>query len=120
MIRDDMVYLQHILEAALAIEEYLQGIDYDHFMSNRMVQDAVIRRIEVIGEATRNLSLDIKQRYSDVPWQRIAGMRNKLIYGYFGVDMDAVWGTATRDVASLKVRIEQIVQQEKSSDQGER
>lgn len=117
MIRDDNVYLQHILEAIQAIEEYLQGIDYDRFMSNRMVQDAVIRRIEVIGEATKNLSLEIRRKYDDVPWQKIAGMRNRLIHGYFGVDLDAVWDTATRDVASLRAKVEQIIQQEREPPQ---
>lgn len=119
MIRDDIVYLQHILEAAQAIEEYLQGTDYEHFMSNRMMQDAVIRRIEVIGEATKNLSLDIRRKYSDVPWQKIAGMRDRLTHGYFGVDLDAVWDTAIRDVASLRARIEQIIHEQGPSQEGE-
>ncbi|MBU1035706.1 DUF86 domain-containing protein, partial [bacterium] len=85
MKKDDSVYLRHILDAISRIEEYTQDIKYDGFMDNYLIQDGVIRQIEIIGEATRNLSDDLKNAYPDIPWRKIADMRNKLIHEYFGV-----------------------------------
>ena len=78
-VRDDSIYLRHIVEAIDLIQEYLLGIDYESFMSRRMVQDAVIREIEIIGEATKNLSQELRDNTPGVPWKQIAGMRDKLI-----------------------------------------
>ena len=91
MARDEFLYLRHVLDAINTIEEYLQGVDEEHFKATRLLQDGTIREIEIIGEAVKNVSKDIRKSYPEVPWQDIAGMRDKLIHGYFGVDIEKVW-----------------------------
>ncbi|MEA2046305.1 MAG: DUF86 domain-containing protein [Euryarchaeota archaeon] len=110
--KDDTVYLNHILDAIDLIDEYLREVGYDEFMNNRMFQDAVIREIEIIGEATKNLSLVVRNEYPNIPWKKIAGMRDKLIHGYFGVDPDAVWETARKDIPMLREKIARIIDSE--------
>jgi uncharacterized protein with HEPN domain len=78
-------------------------------VKNYLVQDGVIRQIEIIGEATKRLSKETKENHSDIPWKDIAGMRDKLIHDYFGVDIDAVWDTVKKDIPTLKKRIGALV-----------
>lgn len=100
--KDDQVYLRHILEAVDQIAEYLSDCNHSSFMASRLIQDGVIRQTEIIGEATKNLSTETRLAAPDVPWKDIAGMRDKLIHQYFGVDLNAVWLTATEDLPELK------------------
>ncbi len=109
MERDDSVYLQHILDAIARIEEYLLGVSEEMFYEQHLVQDGVIRQLEIIGEATKRLSSGTRARCPNVPWQDIAGMRDKLIHGYFGVDLDAVWLTARDDVMDLKAEVARLL-----------
>jgi uncharacterized protein with HEPN domain len=104
-----MVYLRHIYDAAVQIENYLQGVSKGEFSGTALLQDGVIRQLEIIGEATRHLSKSLRGQYSEIPWQDIAGMRNKLIHDYFGVDIDTVWLTAMQDVPQLKEQIKTIL-----------
>jgi uncharacterized protein with HEPN domain len=97
----DLAYLQHIRDAAETIAAYLKDIDEATFKATRLVQDGVIRRLQIIGEATKKLSPRLRREYPAVPWQDIAGMRDKLVHDYFGVDLDAVWLAATGDVPDL-------------------
>jgi len=108
VIKDDNVYLRHILDAMNLIEEYVAGFDYDSFAQARLVQDGVIRQIEIIGEATKNLSPTMQESHRDIPWEDIAGMQDKLIH-HFGVDLTAVWETVVQDLPPLKTDIVRIL-----------
>lgn len=108
MKRDPLVFVSHILECIEIIERYVRNTKKSSFMKSVQKQDAVIRRIEIIGEATEHLSKEIKDRYPGIPWQRIAGMRDMLIHEYFGVDLELTWNVAKKDIPRLKKQIVKI------------
>ncbi|MCK4905602.1 DUF86 domain-containing protein [bacterium] len=112
MKRDELVYLKHILDAISEIEEYIENVNHEKFLATRIIQNAVIRQFEIIGEATRRLSEELRQKYKVLPWKEMAGMRDKLIHDYFGVDLEAVWDTATKDIRVLKDEIKNILEKE--------
>ena len=87
------LYLKDISESIQKILEYTQEIDYEEFIENSMVFDAVVRNFEIIGEAARNIPADIKSKFPQIPWADMVGMRNILVHGYFGVDYSIVWNT---------------------------
>ena len=103
--KDDRLYLRHILEAIGQIEEYVAGCDETRFLSTRLIQDGVIRQCEIIGEATKNLFPETRAMAADIPWKDIAGMRDKLIHQYFGVDLLSVWLTVKEDLPILKIAV---------------
>jgi len=101
VIRDDTVYLTHIIDAVQQIMSYTEGMDYNKFKTERMAQDAVIRQFEIIGEAAKNVSLEFRILHRDLPWRDLAGFRDKLIHQYFGVDLATVWRSVEVDVPIL-------------------
>ena len=109
MKKDDSVYLQHMIDSIATIEEYLHGIDEEKFRATRLIQDGAIRQIEIIGEAVRHVSKDLRKAYPEIPWQDIAGMRDKLIHDYFGVDLEKVWLTIHEDLPPLKDKVFEIL-----------
>jgi uncharacterized protein with HEPN domain len=109
MPRDESVYLHHILDAIAKVERYIQDVDYETFTGDSLIQDGVIRQTEIIGEAVRRLSRSLRAKYSHIPWEDIAGMRDKLIHDYFGVDLETVWLTALQDLPVLKAEVLQIL-----------
>lgn len=108
MIKDDSVFLTHIADAISQIELYIQGLDAEGFRQNRLVQDAVIRQFEIIGEASKNISSTVRSKHPEVPWKDLAGFRDKLIHHYFGVDIVSVWLSVTADLPVLKQQISNL------------
>jgi len=105
MMKDDFVIVEHILESINKIEKYVDGLSVNDFVDNELVQDAVIRNFEIIGEATKNLSNDFRERYPNIPWKQMAGMRDILIHDYLGIDIYSVWGTIEKNIPSLKQQL---------------
>lgn len=109
MTKDDIVYLNHIMDSISKIEDFTEDLDENEFNESELVQAAVIRHIEIIGEATKQLSDETRKKHPRIPWTDIAGMRDKLIHGYFGVDIDAVWDTVKKDIPKLKDDVKKIL-----------
>jgi uncharacterized protein with HEPN domain len=107
--RNNRTYLAHIREAIENIEEYLKGASYEQFESSKMMIDAVVRELEIIGEASNNLSDEFRRQHSDMLWRRMKDMRNFLIHEYFGVNTKVVWDTCKNDLPQLKSFIEKIL-----------
>ena len=106
--KEDSVYLNHILEAINNIFEDTNGFIEEQFLANRTIKDAVTRNIEIIGEAVKNIPDSFKKRYPSVPWRDIAGFRDVLTHAYFGVDLDKVWNVLEKDLPDLKKKILKI------------
>lgn len=106
--KDDVVYLRHILECIDSIESYVPNGKQD-FFSSKLIQDAVIRNLEVVGEATKRISQELRQQHLKLPWREMAGLRDVLIHNYFGVDNDIVWNVVEKEVPILKDQITNIL-----------
>ena len=100
------VYIEDILKSAGLIGEYLEGVSKDEFLSDTGVQEKVIRRLEIIGEAVKNIPEEVSEEYSDIPWKDIAGMRDMLAHEYFGTDMERVWKVASDDLPELQEKLD--------------
>ncbi|OGY08900.1 MAG: hypothetical protein A2700_00190 [Candidatus Blackburnbacteria bacterium RIFCSPHIGHO2_01_FULL_44_64] len=109
MTKEPKIFLQHILESIELIEKRVVGVTFDEFSHNLDLQDMVIRRLEVVGEAVRNLPKDFRDKYRSVSWQDPAGMRSALIHGYFQVDLEVVWDTIRNDLPTFKKEIGSIL-----------
>ena len=103
-------YIQDILNSIEEIEEFTKGLTYDEFAEDRKTINAVVRSLEIIGEATKNTPDSIREKYSEIPWKSMAGMRDKLIHEYSGVDLAIVWKTIQNNIAEVKPLIKEIKQ----------
>ena len=117
MSSDDLLYLQNILDAITKVETYIHGIDRKGFDETSLVQDGVIRQITIIGEATKLLSDDLRDKNPHVPWHPIARMRDTLVHRYFSVDLEQVWLTAQNDLPVLKANVIEIVEEVRAEEQ---
>ena len=106
--RNCKLYINDILDSILKIEEYTKDLSFEKFSKNRMVIDAVVRNFEIIGEASKNIPSEIKLLYKDIPWKEMAGVRNKMIHEYFGIDLDIVWKTIKDRLPELKTALKDI------------
>jgi uncharacterized protein with HEPN domain len=107
-LKNDRVYLLHIRDAIALIETYSSS-GKNVYLVTPELQDAIIRRLEVIGEASKRLSLELREAYPEVPWRRICGLRDVLIHDYMAVDVEAVWAVVESGIPSLKECVEQIL-----------
>ncbi len=105
------IFLTHIFDSIKLVEEYKKGKNKSDFLESKQLQDSIIRRIEIIGEAIKNIPNEIKEKYSQIPWKEITGMRDILIHQYFGVDLDLTWQVIDKDLPKLKRQIVNICKQ---------
>jgi len=105
------VYLDDILEAIEKIEKYTKGTSYNAFVKNTLIIDAVIRNLEIIGEAVKHVPLDLKKKYPNVEWKKIAGLRDILIHEYFGINIKIIWDVVVNKIPELKTSIQKIARQ---------
>jgi uncharacterized protein with HEPN domain len=109
MAKDDLTYLRHMLDAARKVEQFTQGMERSDLESDEMLSLAVIRLLEILGEASRNVSEDLRNANPQIPWREIAGTRNRLIHGYFDVDLDIVWAIVEKDLPDLSVKLNDLI-----------
>ncbi|MFH1098250.1 MAG: DUF86 domain-containing protein [Candidatus Desantisbacteria bacterium] len=107
-IREYGDYLQDILDSISAIEEFIKGMEFEDFTKDRKTTFAVIRGLEIIGEATKHIPDSIRDRYPEIPWKNIAGMRDKVIHDYFGVDLSVVYKTVIQHIPGIKPLIQKV------------
>ena len=102
-------YLHDILDAVNDAESFLEGMDFEQFAKDRKTLNAVVRSLEIIGEASKNLPTSMREKYGMVPWKKMIGMRDKVIHGYFGVDTKTLWSTVKDDLPPLRQLVQKIL-----------
>lgn len=110
--REYVDYLEDILEAVEKAEEFVEGIDYETFKNDDKTLFATLRASKIIGEATKKIPGTVKNNYPEIPWREMAGIRDKLIHDYFGVNIEVVWKTLQEDLPSLRQQIKRILEQQ--------
>lgn len=110
--RADKDFLSDIQEAARRVATYTAGMTYEAFLADTRTQDAVVRNLEIIGEATKNLSTELRAQHPDMPWKGMASVRDRLIHHYFGVNLDVVWHIVTTELPDVASRIHEMIRNE--------
>ncbi len=106
----DKVRLQHILDAIATIKEYVQNVNQDQFFKNSMIQDACIRQLQIIGEASNKISKELQESHDTVPWREIIGLRIIVIHKYFGIDENVIWDVIQNDLIPLEDLVKEIIE----------
>lgn len=106
--RNVKLYFDDISVAVRKIEKYTKKLNLEEFAADEKTIDAVIRNLEIVGEAANNIPKEVKEKYPNIPWRQISGMRNKIIHEYFGIDWDILWQTIEEDLPKLKREINKI------------
>jgi uncharacterized protein with HEPN domain len=114
-VKDERIYLGHIQEAISDIKAYASAGE-EAFLADRMRQDAIIRKLEIIGEAAKQLSVEVRMRRPEIPWKQIVGMRDRLTHAYFGVDLGLVWRVVERDLQALETAVTALLETSGTSD----
>ena len=106
--RDPTLLIQDMLTAIGRIERYIQGKDHAAFIQDEMVIDAVVRNLEVLGEAARQLPEEFTTKHPEVPWRLVSGLRNRIVHDYFGLDIEIIWQIISRDLQPLKFQLQSL------------
>ena len=112
MFPSQVEFLRHILFECLYLEKESRGNTFEDFLRSERLSRAVCRSLEIIGEATNKIQIEIKLKYPEVPWREMSDIRNKIIHHYFGIDYDIIWDTISTDIPAIKASIEKIIQTE--------
>ena len=110
MTREFLDYIEDVLTSMDKAEKFVQGMSYDDFLADDKTSFATLRALEIIGEAVKKVPPAVRNRYPDIPWTEMAGMRDKLIHDYFGVNLQTVWDTVKKDIPALKPKFKQVYQ----------
>ena len=116
MKRDYQLFIKDALEAMEAIENFVEGMTFDELTQDDKTSSAVIRKFEIIGEATKHFPEQLKEKYPEVPWKNMAGMRDRLIHAYFGIDYQLVWDTIKNEIPKIKEIFTNILKDLKNSE----
>lgn len=100
-LKSDEIRIKHIIDAAEEALKFIKGVSKENFLKNRLLQLSLTKELEIIGEAADKVSDEYREKFSDIPWSQIIGMRNRLIHGYFDVDANIVWKTVTEDLPNI-------------------
>ncbi|MCI0530332.1 MAG: DUF86 domain-containing protein [candidate division Zixibacteria bacterium] len=111
MTKDPRIFLSHIAESIRIIEEYTAGLTQEEFNKSSQVQDAVIRRLEIIGEAAKSIADDFKTQHSEIPWKKVAGMRDVLIHKYFSIDLNLLWNIVEKELKTLRNQVDNLLKE---------
>jgi uncharacterized protein with HEPN domain len=114
MPRDIKVFLKDILQAIQKIEEYTRDLSFEGFCDNQLIQDGVVRNLEIIGEAVKHLPTEMYRKYPAVEWKKITGLRDILIHAYFGIDREIVWDVVIHKIPKLKEQVSLILKKRKT------
>lgn len=109
MTKDPQVFLGHIMECIEAIETYCEGVSENDFLKSTEKQDAIIRRLEIIGEAVKNIPEGYKEKYPEVPWNKAMATRNIIVHDYMGLDLKIIWDTVTKSLPAFKKQIKGLL-----------
>ena len=110
--RDWKLYVEDVLECIKKVEKYIGDMDFTLFEKDDKTVDAVIKNLETIGEAAGHILDDIKARHKDIPWKEIVGLRNRIVHGYFNIDLKIIWGVIKQELPTLKIQLEHILKEE--------
>jgi len=116
--REFILYLEDMLQSTERIEEYLGDLDFQNFKMNYLVVDAIIRNFEIIGEAAKNIPGEIQEKYPEIPWRKMIGLRNLIAHEYFGIDYEMIWEIAKNNLPRNRIDLSKIIDTEKEQDQG--
>jgi uncharacterized protein with HEPN domain len=111
MKRDYKLFVKDILDAIDKIEEFIGNMEYGEFIQDDKTSTAVVKKIEIIGEAIKNISRDVRVKYNAIPWKDIVGMRNKITHNYFKIDYEIVWNVVKEKLPALKIQVEQVLKE---------
>ncbi len=112
--RDVRDYLRDILNAVDEVETFVKDMSFEDFAKDRKTVNAVVRSIEVIGEASKHIPVSLRETYPVLPWKEMSGMRDKLIHGYFGIDLETIWKATREDIPSLKNTVQRMLKEQET------